>query len=428
MSSDILQALMDWNPWLEQEFPKKLLGFERQYDMISCLELDEIKILIGARRVGKSTLLYQMIQHLLTVSHEILYINFQDETLHQYSLADVYYCYLQHRKVKYLFVDEIQYCSDWVHFIRKMYDRKELDQIWITGSNASIIKKEYAELFTGRHFSLMIHPLSFKEYLQFHQQVPQTTLLSREMQAKVMAYFMDYLKCGGFPAVVLKKVYRKELLQHYFDDFIYKDIASRYQVNVDKVKELGIYLASNTGKLLSYRRLANTLHLHPNTITDYISYFKQTFLFDELYKFDYSLKSQFSYDKKIYILDTGLAAAVSFKFSEDVGRMLETLVYHELKRRKQNIYFHRKKYECDFLIKKENRIVEAIQVCTSLKEPSTKDREHAGLLEAMQTYKLSEGLLLTLEEETQYTIENEGKIWDVIVKPIWKWLLECSTA
>lgn len=423
MSTEILQALADWNPWLEQEFPQKLLGFERQYDVSAYLALDEIKILTGARRVGKSTLLYQVIKTLLEQTKEILYINFQDEILHKYSLADIYYKYLQEHKITHLFVDEIQYCSDWAPFIRKMYDRKELKQIWLTGSNASVIKREFAELFTGRNLSVTIHTLSFTEYLHFNQLAPKSTSFSKKTEAKIIACFMDYVKFGGFPAVALRKVYRKELLQNYFDDFIYKDIASRYQVNIDKVRELGIYLASNTAKLFSYRKISSVLNIHSNTVVDYITYLKEIFLFDELYKFDYSLKKQMSHEKKIYILDTGIAAAVSFKFSEDLGRVLETLVFNELKRRNQQIYFHRQKKECDFVVKQENKITQAIQVCTDLRGESTKKREYAGLTDAMETYQLDKGLILTLDQDGTDTVEQEGKTFIIEIKSIWKWLV-----
>ena len=129
------------------------------------------------------------------------------------------------------------------------------------------------------------------------------------------------------------------------------------------------------------------------------------------------------HEKKIYILDTGIAAAVSFKFSEDLGRILETLVFNELKRRNQQIYFHRQKKECDFLVKQENKIIQAIQVCTDLRDQSTKKREYAGLIEAMETYQLDEGLILALDQDGTDTVEKEGKILVIEIKSIWKWLV-----
>ncbi len=316
--------------------------------------------------------------------------------------------------MKYLFIDEIQNCKDWVSFIRKTYDRKEIPQIWISGSNSSFIKKEFATLLTGRNITISVYPLSFKEYLSF-KGIETTPPFSSQKESLIKSHFMQYMEVGAFPAVVLRPVLQKELLINYFEDFIYKDIASRHDVNLVKIKELGIYLATNSAKSFSYRGCASALGMHPKTIMDYCSYFYEIFLFHELYKFDYSLKNQIGSDKKIYITDTGLASAISFRFSEDYGRILENLVFNELSRQNQEIYFHKQKYECDFLIKKELKITAAIQVTKTLNDPEAKQREIRGLLEAMQSYQLTEGLILTMDEEG---FEDRIKII-----PIWKWLL-----
>ncbi len=120
------------------------------------------------------------------------------------------------------------------------------------------------------------------------------------------------MEMGAFPAVILRPVLQRELLLSYFKDFIYKDIASRHDVKLLKIKELCNYLATNSAKSFSYRGCAGALGMHPNTIVDYCSYFYEIFLFKELYKFDYALKNQIGSEKKIYIIDTGLASAVSF--------------------------------------------------------------------------------------------------------------------
>ena len=382
MKEAILKALYDWNPWMEGSFPKELAGFSRNYLLDPYLLISEIKVLEGARRVGKSTLLYQVIEKVLKEDPHVLYINFEDETLKKYTLNEIVEAYREVAPIENLFIDEIQNCSDWISFIRKAHDRKEIPQIWISGSNSSFIKKEFATLLTGRNITIKVFPLSFEEFLHF-KSVKETKLpLSSKKKAAVKSHFTQYLEIGAFPAVVLRPVLQKELLISYFEDFIYKDIASRYDVNLVKIKELGIYLATNSAKTFSYRGCATALGIHPNTVLSYCSYFYEIFLFNELYKFDYSLKNQMASDKKIYIADVGLAGAISFRFSEDLGRILETLVHNELKRRNQEIYFHKQKHECDFLIKKELKIVAAIQVTKTLIDPDVKKRELSGLLEA----------------------------------------------
>lgn len=421
MNEEILKALLDWNPWLEKKFPKELAGFPRNYQLEQYLLIPEIKILEGARRVGKSTLLYQLIEKLLDQDH-VLYINFEDEILKKYTLSEIVSAFREKAPIKNLFIDEIQNCLEWASFIRKEYDRKEIPQIWISGSNSSFIKTEFATLLTGRNITINVSTLSFEEYLQF-KSIETEQPFSSQKEIQVKALFLQYMEMGAFPAVVLRPVLQKELLISYFEGFIYKDIASRHDVNLTKIKELGIYLATNSAKLFSYRGCANALGMHPKTIMDYCSYFYEIFLFDELYKFDYSFKNQISNGKKTYIVDTGLASAISFRFSEDHGRILENIVFNELKRRNKEIYFHKQKFECDFLIKEELKISSAIQVTKTLKDLEIKHREIRGLLEAMQIYKLEEGIILTMDEEGKEEINHETEKMKIRIIPTWKWLL-----
>lgn len=117
------------NPWLLDTFPEELLGEPRNYELSEYLEVPEIKIIEGARRVGKSTLLYQVIYQLHQTQKDILYVNFEDETLQKYSLSEVISVYSERSPIGYLFVDEIQNCEGWVQVVRKMYDRREMKQI-----------------------------------------------------------------------------------------------------------------------------------------------------------------------------------------------------------------------------------------------------------------------------------------------------------
>jgi predicted AAA+ superfamily ATPase len=174
-------------------------------------------------------------------------------------------------------------------------------------------------------------------------------------------------------------------------------------------------------------------------VKNYIDYLESTYLIFQLEKYDYSLKKQIISPKKIYAIDTAFIDIVSFKFSEDLGRLLENIVFIELKRRGNELYYHKNKKECDFVIKEGLEIIEAIQVTRSLSDPETRKREIEGLLDAMRSYNLKEGLILTEDEEEMIEIRDEGvenrekilnqkKTQEIIrkiyVKPIWKWLLE----
>lgn len=129
MNDEIISTLLEWNPWYENNVPNSLVGIEREYDLTSYLSIPEIKILEGVRRSGKSTLLYQIADHAIKIGKKVLYINFDDELLRKHTLSDIYYAFLQRESVDYLLIDEIQQCDDWVPFVRKFYDRKELEQI-----------------------------------------------------------------------------------------------------------------------------------------------------------------------------------------------------------------------------------------------------------------------------------------------------------
>ncbi len=425
MQDAVLKSIFDWNPWLEGKFPKSLAGIPRPaYEMTKLLQLPEIKILEGARRVGKSTLLYQLIEQLTQANQKVLYLNFDDEALSQYSLSDIYHVFIKRNAIDYLFLDEIQHCKEWVHFIRKLYDTKQLKQIWLSGSNSSLLKKEYKTLLSGRNITKRIDTLSFREYLSFKNIIHPELPASSGTENQLIRHIEDYINFGAFPAMALRDFYQKELLINYFEDMIFKDIVTRHDVNSIKIKELGTYLASQSTKSFSYRSIGNTLNIHPKTVSEYISYFHDVYLFSELYKFDYSLKQQLSGDKKIYAIDTGLAAANAFKFSNDAGRMLENVVYTQLRRQHNEIYFHKQKKECDFLIKTELAITDAIQVCYALDDEKTRTREINGLLDALDYFNLNTGLILTMYEEETIEVSHQSKTYQITILPVWKWLLQ----
>ena len=137
-------------------------------------------------------------------------------------------------------------------------------------------------------------------------------------------------------------------------------------------------------------------------------------------KFDVSVKKQLLNAKKVYVIDLGLMRQISFQHSENQGRLLENLVFLELKRQAKTIYYHHNKLECDFVIKEKNSITQAIQVCWSMHDNKTKQREINGLLDAMTAYHLKEGLILTDDESDSILIEDNK----INMMPVWLWLLK----
>ncbi|NOR60628.1 MAG: DUF4143 domain-containing protein [Methanosarcinales archaeon] len=160
------------------------------------------------------------------------------------------------------------------------------------------------------------------------------------------------------------------------------------------------------------------LNVSINTVKSYIGYLENSYLVFTVPRYDYSVKKQIYSHKKIYVIDTSLINLISFKFSRDYGKILENLVFIELKRKNRDIYYHKDRHECDFIVLENNRITSAIQVTASLN--NNKDREYKGLYEALTRYGLDEGLILTADEE----FEDSFKKKKIIVMPVWKWLLQ----
>ena len=192
--------------------------------------------------------------------------------------------------------------------------------------------------------------------------------------------------------------------------------------NARLVKELAIFLATNTSKTYSINQLSKTFNCSVNTIQEYLFDLEQAYLFFYLKQYSYSYKEQIRTKSKTYCIDTGLASATGFQFSQNHGRLLENAVFIELKRRNSDIYYHKGAktgVECDFLIKERMHVTNAIQVTESLVNQDTRKREINGLLDATQQYGLEDGLILTDNEYDDIVQDNIT----IYVRPIWFWML-----
>ena len=200
---------------------------------------------------------------------------------------------------------------------------------------------------------------------------------------------------------------------------IYRDIVVRHGLRNPKiVKELGVFLATNTGKEFSYNNLTKIFELgSSNTVASYISYFEDAYLFFTVPRFSYSLKQQEKNPKKIYGIDTGLIANLSMSFSKDQGRLLENLVYIHFKRLGKKIHYYRQKGECDFIVSENNKVEMAVQVCYDLNTDNLR-REINGLAEALNELGLSVGYIFTFNQKDE--LEKDGKIIRLI--PVWEWM------
>lgn len=396
-------------------FEKKEIGIPRVDSVKPYTDNPRIVVISGVRRCGKSTLLRQFADHV----RPYYYLTFEDERLLSFTVEDFQNLMLIWQKqfsAKTVLLDEIQNIPKWELFVRRIQDQGY--KVYITGSNANLLSSELATHLTGRYLTIELYPFSFDEYLNLHG-INHTTTPSTAQQAKILRAYEDYLQEGGFPE---KDVYHNpDILKKTYEDIIYRDIITRFKIRDTKTfRQMASYLFSNIGKETSYNNIRNMLNIATtSTVREYIHHMQEAYMIFELYKYDFSLKKQYTSDKKIYCIDSGMRKVVSFHHSQDRGRVLENTVFLELKRRGHELYFFKHNHECDFLIYENGIIKTAIQVTTSLSFEN-REREIKGLKEAYRYCNPHELLILTDYQNEMHT-EDGMKIQ---VTPIWKWLLQ----
>ena len=361
-------------------------------------------IITGIRRAGKSTLLLQLIQKITNFN----YLNFEDVRIFGFDhkdfnrLDEVFFA--ESNSNFYLF-DEIQIVVGWERYVRSLLDKKKI--VVLTGSNAAILGRELGTKLTGRHLKYELMPFSYPEFLKLTKQKMSYTS------------FEDFVNRGGFPEYL--KIDNEQILQELFNDIIIRDITLRYNLRNPKlVKELALYLLSNVGKEFSYQGLKKLFNLGSvNTIISIVGYFENSYLLFTIPQFDFSYRKQVANKKKVYSIDTGLIKANSVSFSQDKGRMLENIVFTQLKRMGLEVFYFKKERECDFITRDSKKELNAYQVCFELNEDN-RDREVNGLIEALNYLKQKVGFILTLGQHDELELNSKK----IIVKPVYTWMKE----
>jgi len=398
-----------------ESLEKKEKGIPRDVDFDKQASTQQITVISGIRRSGKSTLLLQFMQRF----EEFSYLNFDDERMLNFNVSDfqtLMLVFAKYTKSKVVFFDEIQNVDGWERFIRRIFD--EGYKIFVTGSNAKLLSSELATHLTGRYVKIELFPFSFREILSFHHVNPAK--LSSSTISEIVTLFDDYLLKGGFPEMI--KYNDNEYLTRVYEDILYKDLIVRYKIkNIKQFKNLSQYLFTNFTNSISYNSLKNVLNIKSSTtVQEYISFLEESYLLFELYKYDFSLKKQFVSNKKIFAIDNGIRNRIAMMFSSDRGRFLENLVFIELKRRRKELYFYKtaNHLETDFLYY-ENEHFHLLQVSYGLDDMRTREREIKALITATRELPQTKCMLLTYDEED--TIVKNGV--EINVLPAWKWLL-----
>lgn len=431
--NELFSILNDWNFWRQNID----IGIVRKTYIERFKSLsgsNQVITVTGPRRAGKSYLMRQMGSELMKKGikkENLLYANFEDPRLTSLDtkLMDQIFLtfkeFLAPKGEVTVFMDEVQEVEGWEKWIRMMHELKKAKLV-ISGSNAKLLSRELGTLLTGRHLDLAVFPLSFREFLEFKgvAKIDKLDLVSLETDIK--GFLRQYIEFGAFPEVVLSEQ-KKEILLSYFEDLVEKDLLRRFKVRKpEEMKSLIKYYLSNAGNLITFSSVKKFLKLTASTVEKFSGYFEDVYLVFFLKRFSFKVREQEKSPRKVYAIDTGLCNTISFRFSENIGRLIENIVFLELHRRQteqpgMELYYWKDVHhrEVDFIVKKGQKISELIQVCWNLNEPNTKDRETRSLFKAMDELGKEEATIITEEYEAVEDIKGKK----ITYIPLWKWLL-----
>lgn len=421
ITSDLLKLIIA-DQREEHTTPKHYIKRTLEPKLLELALNKEITVLTGLRRSGKSVLLHY-VRHQSTESD--YYFNFEDERLTEFTVNDfqlLHEVFIELFGVqKVFYFDEIQNIDGWEMFVRRLYNNG--NKIYITGSNANLFSEELGTRLTGRYIPVSVYPVSFTEYLNYkNDSLIGSKPWSTTQIGQIKQLFSQYCIDGGIPEYIKHK--RMDYLQALYESIIYRDIIARYKLpNALLLKKLVFYLASNCSKEITYNSLKKLFEVGSSTtISDYCHYLENSYLCFTVSRYSDSVKAQIQSPKKVYFIDPAISKMLGFKISEDFGRLIENIVFLELKRNNKEIYYHNESKECDFIIREGAKTVQVIQVCKEMHDPKTKQREIEGLMEALMRFSLGEGLIITENEEYIENIQMGDKIFKITVIPIWKWL------
>ena len=377
-----------------------------------------IKVIAGQRRVGKSFLLFQLMDF-VRIRHpkaDILYINkelFQFDHIKDYvDLMNYIGQNRQNREEKcYLFIDEIQDILFFEKALRSLFAEDEYD-IYCTGSNANMLSGELATYLSGRYVEFKVYGLNYAEFLQFHK-------LEESEDA-----FTDFYKFGGLPYLVnlpLDEALVSEYLRGIYNTIILKDIVDRYNVrNVRQLQDLTLYLADTIGSLVSANRISEYLRsqhidLPPKTILEYLNYLDAAYFVRRVRPADIHGKKQFQIGEKYYFEDLGIRHAIRPFRADDMGQVLENIVCHHLMVSGYTVFIGRDKdKEIDFVAERRGEKI-YVQVTCTVTDSKVREREFGNLLAIKDNYPK---MVVTMDRVDGTSIQGIRQI------PVRKFLLE----
>jgi len=422
-----------WNLWGAWQLPPSVKR-EDTDEICRYIDTEEVIVLIGPRRAGKSTILYQVMNKLLEdgiASKAILHINFEEPGLSPHldttlldELYNLYRAKIFPKGKAFIFLDEIQNAPEWERWVRARNDLEDI-KIFITGSSSALLSGELATVLSGRNFCFDIYPLSFKEVLQFKNIALPNQPFPNTPPPEIHYALNEYLQWGGFPRVVLAKHddERARILRRYFDEILFRDIIQRHEIrNVMALRNIAVHLLTNTSTLITYKRMADIFQVSQDLAQAYTQYLKEAFMINTL-EF-YSLKSseRTRNPMKVHAVDLGLRKVASLSASTDETKLIETQVYNTLLRNTdEQIFYWKEDGEIDLLTQNGVSVTALYQVAyAQLHQEKVAKREYGGLQKAMKKFQQAKPYVITWAVTS--TLEYD-KYPNIVTMPLWHFLL-----
>ncbi len=411
-----LEEFNHW--WTSEKVDTELaLPFKRDIypEIEKHIEKRFILALVGLRRVGKTTTMYQIIQKLIEANinkTNILFFSFDEISV---KLSEVLETYkeihskdLRAEKI-YIFLDEIQKCEGWENELKKYYDLYPKLKFIISGSESLFIRKKTKETLAGRIFEFTLTPFTFREYLRFNK-IEESEF---KYETKIKPFFNKFAKKGGFPETFsfeTDKDFKEYIRALVVDKIVYKDIPRMFKLqDPDFLKILLELISTNPGMYIDYQSLSKQFEKDRRVIKDYINYLKESFLIILLGNYRKGSITTLRKKKRAYPTDNALTYLYKPKIEEDFfGRMIETMAVNKLKASS----FWKNSGEIDI-------IYEDIPIEVKYQEKINSE-DFKTIKEFMRKFNKKEGLMLTKNKEEK--IKFEGGIIKLI--PVWKWLLK----
>lgn len=420
------QIIIDQKAELQNIYKKeKIIKREILDEYRNYIQSDQIKVITGPRRAGKSILCYQLLE-----DKDFAYINFDDENLaglKKENLNLVLKAFYEiYGKPKFIFLDEVQNIDGWELFVNRL--KRSGFNVIVTGSNAKLLSKELATHLTGRHFSLELFPFSFREFLNYYEVQHDKIYFTTEETAIMKRELEKYIVTGGFPEC-FKEPSPKRYLSSLYSSILTKDILLRHRVKYIKVlKEFSNYLISNFSCQMTSNKLKNIFELKSvHTAQNYFSFLEESYLVFLIEKFSFKFKKKVIAPRKVYAIDTGLIHTFPTRSSKDIGRLYENIVAIELMRKRAilpdfEVYYWQdySGKEVDFILKRGLNVIQMIQVCFDLDNYDTRMRQYKSLVKASKELNCSDLLVITSEKKSEEAYKDKT----IKVIPLWEWLLK----